>query len=77
MILRLSELQSKKIIDTITGTSIGSIVDLLITEDGRVDAFIIDQGKNFFSLNRESDVPIKWQQITKIGEDVILIRKES
>lgn len=74
--MRLSELQSKKIIDTTTGTSIGNIVDLLITEDGKIEGFIIDQGKNFFSLNRESDVRVFWNQITKIGEDVILIKKE-
>jgi len=75
--MRLSDLQSKKIIDVTTGTSIGSIVDVLITTDGKVEAFMIDQGKTFFSLNRESDMKIYWSQITKIGEDVILIQKNT
>ena len=75
--MRLSDLQSKKIIDVTTGTSIGSIVDVFITSDGKVEAFMIDQGKNFFSLNRESDMKVYWSQITKIGEDVILIQKNT
>ena len=70
-------MQSKKVIDIINGTNIGNIVDVFITNDGKVDFFVIDQGKNIFSLNRESDVKIYWSQITKIGEDVILIKRDT
>ena len=75
--MRLSDMQSKKVIDIINGTNIGNIVDVFITNDGKVDFFVIDQGKNIFSLNRESDVKIYWSQITKIGEDVILIKRDT
>ena len=71
--MRLSDLQSKKIIDIDSGTNIGSIVDVFITDDGRVDYFFIEQGRNFFSLNKETDYKILWTQISKIGEDVILV----
>ena len=73
--MRLSDLQSKKIIDVVSGTNVGSIVDVSILEDGKIDYFMIEQGKNFFSLNREADYKVYWSQITKIGEDVILIKK--
>ena len=71
----VSELQSKKIISVVSGKSIGNIVDLEIGLDGKIESVLIDQGKTFFSLNRESDVRIMWNEITKIGEDVILIKK--
>ena len=74
--MRLSELQSKKIIEIDSGSAVGTIVDICLLEDGKVEYFMIDQGKNFFSLNRESDMKIYWSQIVKIGEDVILVQKK-
>ena len=73
--MRLSELQSKKVINIVTGSNIGNIIDVDINNDGKVESFVIDQGRVFFSLNRESDIEIFWNEITKIGEDVILIKK--
>lgn len=74
--MRMSDLQSKKIINISTGRNIGNIVDLDIKENGLIESLIIEQNKNIFSLNRESDTRIYWTDITKIGEDVILIKKE-
>ncbi|MBR3211108.1 MAG: YlmC/YmxH family sporulation protein [Bacilli bacterium] len=74
--MRLSELQSKKIIEIDSGSAVGTIIDISILDDGKVDYFMIEQGKNFFSLNREGDTKIYWSQIVKIGEDVILIQKK-
>lgn len=74
--MRISDLQSKKIISVVSGKNIGNIIDADIREDGRIESFIIEQGKNIFSLNRESDMRIFWSDITKIGEDVILIKKD-
>lgn len=73
--MRLSELQAKKIISILSGKNIGNIIDVEINDSGNIDSLIIEQGKNFFSLNRESDVKVSWDEITKIGEDVILVRK--
>ena len=74
--LRLSELQSKKIVNINSGSNVGNIIDINISVDGVIQSLVIDQGKNFFSLNRESDFRIEWKDIVKIGEDLILIRKE-
>jgi len=69
-------LQNKKIISVVTGKNIGNIIDVDIHDDGKIDSFIIEQSRNFFTLNRESDTRILWNDITKVGEDVILVQKD-
>lgn len=72
--MRLSELQSKKIINIDDGKNIGNIIDINIHESGNIESLILEQNKNFFSLTKESDTKIPWKDITKIGEDVILVK---
>ena len=74
--MRMSELQTKRIISVSSGKSIGNIIDAEILDNGRIESFIIDQNKSIFSLNRESDKRIYWDNISKIGEDVILVQKD-
>ena len=74
--MRMSDLQSKKIISILSGKNIGNIIDAEVLEDGRIDALVIEAGKSFFSLNRDGDSKINWNDIAKIGEDVILVRKD-
>ena len=74
--MRLSDLQSKKVIDITTGTNIGNITDIIITSEGKIESFEIEVGKSFLSLTRDTIIPIRWENITKIGEDVILVKKE-
>lgn len=75
--MRLSELQTKKIINIKDGKHIGSIIDINITEDGQIDSLIIESAKGLFSLTKDNDYTIYWSEITKIGEDVILINNSS
>ena len=72
----MSDLQVKKIINVSTGRNMGNIIDLDIRENGTIEGLIIEQNKNIFSLNRESDTRIYWDDITKIGEDVILVKRD-
>lgn len=74
--MRLSELQTKRIINIVNGSNFGNIVDIDISTEGKIESLIVEQTKNFFSLNRDDDVRIKWSNIVKIGEDVILIKQE-
>ncbi len=74
--MRLSELQSKKIISINNGSNIGNIVDMVINNDGKIEKILLDQGKSFFSLNRDSDRILEWSDIVKVGEDVILTKTE-
>lgn len=72
--MRLSDLQTKSIVSVNDGKNIGNIIDANITSDGTIESLVIEANKTFFSLNRESDTEINWKDITKIGEDVILVK---
>ena len=74
--MRMSDLQSRKIVNISTGRNMGNIIDADIRENGTVEGLIIEQNRNIFSLNRESDTRIYWDDITKIGEDVILVKRD-
>ena len=73
--MRLSELQEKKIISILTGKNIGTIIDIEINNTGNIDSLIIEQGRSLFNINKKSDIKVSWEDITKIGEDVILVKK--
>ena len=72
----MSDLQNKKIININSGKSIGNIMDIEVLDTGKIESIIIEQSKNIFSLNRESEIRLYWTDIVKIGEDVILIQKQ-
>lgn len=73
--MKLSELQKKDIVDIKTGRKIGKIVDIEFDiSSGYMIKFIIESNgilKNIFSSNE--DIVIRFSQIKKLGEDVILI----
>lgn len=69
--MRLSDLQSKDIVNIIDGKRIGSIIDVLIDDNGKMTSLIVAKSK--FNVFNSSEIEIKWEQISKIGEDVILI----
>ena len=76
--MRLSDLQNKEIVNVNDGRNIGSIIDVNIDEvSGNIISFIIEPSKTFFKfLNKGgvNDTEISWKSITKIGEDVILVK---
>ena len=57
------------------GKNIGNIIDVKIdATNGKILALVIEPSRNVFSfLGKNEDTEIKWEHITKIGEDVILI----
>ena len=71
---RLSGLQRKSIVSINDGKNIGSIIDANINNDGKIESLVIEANKTFFSIGRENDTEINWKDITKIGEDVILVK---
>ena len=75
--MRLSDLQNKDIVNISDGRNIGNIIDVKIDESsGNIVSFIIEPNKNFFKFLRgdKIDTEINWKNITKIGEDVILVK---
>lgn len=73
--MKLSELQKKDIINIKDGKKIGKIIDVYFDESsGYMIKFVIEKThfvRNIFSNTDE--IVIKFSQIKKMGEDVILI----
>lgn len=73
--MRLSDLQSKDIVNVYDGKKIGNIIDVNIDLKGNLDSLIVEKTKFFISrFTTNNEVEIKWPQIEKIGEDVILVK---
>ena len=72
--MRLSDLQSKDIININDGKKIGNIIDVKINDKGEMEGLVVEQSKLLISMfTTHNEVEIKWNQIEKIGEDVILV----
>lgn len=69
--MRLSELQTKELINTLNGKRVGNIIDVIVTEDGKIKSLVLEE-KRGRKFTREETV-IYWNQITKIGDDIILV----
>lgn len=69
------DIKNKEIINIFDGKSLGYVTDIEINlEKGRVEAIIVPAQGGFFSLfSKENEYIIKWKDIKKIGEDVILV----
>lgn len=74
--VKTSELRTKDVINVTDGRRMGLIGDLeLDLEAGRIKAIVIPGPGRFLGLfGRERDVVVDWEQIEKIGQDVILVR---
>lgn len=70
--MRLSDLQNKDIVNIKEGKRVGKIIDVLIDEQGNMKALIIQRLK-IFNLTSGTELEVKWNQIKKIGADVILV----
>lgn len=73
--MRLSDLQNKSIVNVLDGKNVGNIIDVNINNSGNIESLVIEVSKKFLSFNRETDTIVFWKDITKIGEDVILVNK--
>ena len=78
--MKKSEMMLKEVVDINTGKIIGYIEDVEFDPDqGKIEAVIIPS--NHFKLlrffSKKQDVEIGWKDIKKIGEDVILVDKNT
>ncbi len=69
--MRLSDLQHKEIVNIVDGKRVGIIIDVVIDEKGYISNLVLEdrRGRKF---SRE-EYNIMWNQIVKIGDDIILI----
>ena len=73
--MRLSELQNKNLVNVSNGKNIGNIIDVNIDyQSGNIKSFIIESKGSILTFsNKDNDMEVKWNDIQKIGEDVILV----
>jgi YlmC/YmxH family sporulation protein len=71
--MNLSDLQSKDVININDGKCIGNIIDVSIDNSGKTIVLLVEKYKFFISFFKDSVKEIKWNQISKIGKDVILV----
>ena len=74
--MRISEFQTKDVVNVANGKKLGNIGDIDIDlETGQIQSLIIlGSGKVLGLFGREESTVIPWQNIVKIGADVILVR---
>ena len=72
--MRLSELQKKDIVNINNGIKIGNIIDVNVSENGYISSLIADRTNFKFIFSSNDEIEITFDQIVKIGEDVILVK---
>ncbi|GIN61444.1 hypothetical protein J27TS8_14370 [Robertmurraya siralis] len=74
--IRISEFQMKDVVNISDGKKLGNIGDIDINlKTGKIEAIIITgAGKVLGFFGKDEEVTISWNNILKIGEDVILVR---
>ena len=68
------ELRDKEIINVLDGKSLGYVSDIEIDlHRGRIEALVVPAQRSLFSMfSGGEEYVIKWKDIKRIGEDVIL-----
>ncbi|NLY53856.1 MAG: YlmC/YmxH family sporulation protein [Firmicutes bacterium] len=78
--LKISDLRLREVVNVIDGRRLGFVHDLDIDlEEGRVRGFTVieQQGRLFGILGGNSEIYIAWEQVIRIGTDVILVEIDS
>ncbi|GGG10159.1 YlmC/YmxH family sporulation protein [Paenibacillus abyssi] len=74
--MKISDFQSKDVINIVDGKKLGHVSDLeLDLRQGRIDAIVVPSYGRFFGMfSGGADMVIPWRNIVKIGADVVLVR---
>ena len=75
-IMTLSDIEEKDVINVVTGERIGFVSSVRIdTNSGQIIAITVQPSMKFVSFfsKDEASVVVPWNQILKIGEDVIIV----
>ena len=70
------DLRNKEVINIYDGKSLGYVYDIEVNlEKGLIEGIIVPAQRRFFSFfgRGEDDYVIKWKDIKRIGDDVILV----
>lgn len=72
------DLQKKEVINVHTGARLGFVNDVLIDiENGKIISIKVPSSTKVFNLfGKDEDFIIPWENIKKIGDDIILISED-
>ena len=73
ILMLMSDLQRKDIINIITGERIGKIIDIEVSNEGNINYLIAGEVKMMKRFKDGAETKITFKQIKKIGTDVILV----
>lgn len=69
-----SEMSAKQVVNVADGRALGHVCDIIFTSYGRVNGIVVPGKKSFFkSITNSETLYIPWNNIIKIGSDVILV----
>ncbi len=73
--IKISDLRTREVVNIQDGRKLGVIKDLdLDVERGRINALVLPGPNRFMNIfTRREDIVVPWEQIVKIGRDVILV----
>lgn len=75
MSLFLADIRSKEVINTSTGMRLGYVSDIEVdSSTGQILSIVVPGPSKYLGLlGREEDYIIPWDNIGRIGEDIILV----
>ena len=56
-----------------TGKRLGLIIDVIINAEGNIKSIILEE-KKMKRLSSREEYELDWKQISKIGDDIILVK---
>ena len=74
--VKVSELRLRDVINTVDGKRLGNIKDIdFDLEQGKIKSLILpgNSGRFFSLFARSDEMVVPWENISKIGVDVILV----
>ncbi len=73
------DIRYKEVINIFDGKSMGYVEDIEIDlEKGSIEGIVVPSPRRMFQLfGREEDQVIRWKDIKRIGDDVILVEVEN
>lgn len=76
--MKISDFQTKDVINIVDGKKLGQISDLeLDLKQGRIEAIVVPSYSKFMGLfGGGTELIIPWRNIVKIGADVVLVKME-
>ncbi len=72
---RIYDLKEKQVVSLSDGKLLGNVCDVEIdVENGRLTSIVVQGEKSFGLFGKEEEYVVLWEDIEKIGDDIIIVR---